>query len=192
MKKRYSKFFLYSFYVLIISLDIELLIVFVAFLLISFYDYENMPSIIDSYKWIPIVMYLIVMISAFTNLTSQLLKSQGPTKGDPNEDPETIQVRSERKNRIIKLNQISYVESMSDYIIIFMEGEGRIITRERISRLFEKLPGYFIRIHRSYLINKNFIDSYSKDAVIVGGKELPISRTYKKEFFLYLENQDNN
>jgi DNA-binding LytR/AlgR family response regulator len=43
------------------------------------------------------------------------------------------------------------------------------------------LPDHFIRIHRSFIVNSTKISSYSREHVRVGEKELPISRTYKKE-----------
>ena len=52
--------------------------------------------------------------------------------------------------------------------------------REKISGRVEKRKEHIIRVHRSFFVNKNMIDTYSKEEVIVKGQELPISRSYKQ------------
>ena len=50
-----------------------------------------------------------------------------------------------------------------------------------ISALEETLPkDSFIRIHRSFIIATNKIDSYNADSIQIGNKELPISRLFKQ------------
>ena len=89
-------------------------------------------------------------------------------------------VRSNRQTRKISYSTINYIESMSDYVIIRTTDNQKIITRERISRIEEKLPPQFIRIHRSFIVNLEKVVSFTRDQVSVPGIKLPISRTYKK------------
>ena len=56
-----------------------------------------------------------------------------------------------------------------------------IVTKEKISSLEKRLPDFFLRVHRSYLINIKKITSFSKTGIETKGETLPISRTYKKE-----------
>lgn len=184
LKKRYGKFILYSFYVLVISLDIELILVFLAFMLMSMYDSSNMSTIIDSYKWMPVVMYLIVLLFGFITVVAELLRKQEVARNFPEEH---LTVRSERKNRQIKPDNILYLESMADYVKIFLDTGETVITREKISVLHTRLSGRFLRIHRSFVVNRDRLESYNREEVIIGGSELPVSRTYKKEFFMQME-----
>jgi hypothetical protein len=179
LKKRYRKFFLYSFYTLVISLDIEFILVFLAFLLMSIYDFQNMRTIVDSYKWMPVVMYFIVLLNGFITVAAELIRKQGSAAGITGEN---IMVRSERKNRQISLHTILFLESMADYVKIFLDTGEVVITREKISALHDRLSGRFLRIHRSYVVNRDRLDSYNREEVSIGNKELPVSRTYKKEF----------
>lgn len=179
LKKQYRKFFLYSFYALVISLDIEFILVFLAFLLMSMYDFQNMPAIVDSYKWMPVVMYFIVLLHGFATVAAELMRKQGTAGNLP---VEHITVRSERKNRQLNLEEILFLESMADYVKIFLDTGEIVITREKISTLHERLSARFLRIHRSYVVNRDRVQSYNREEVIVGEKELPVSRTYKKEF----------
>ena len=91
-----------------------------------------------------------------------------------------IFVRSERKMVKINFDEILYIESLSDYIKIFTK-KKTIITRETISNMEAKLPNSrFLRIHRSFLVGIDKIDTYTNEFVEVANEELPISRTYKE------------
>jgi len=97
-------------------------------------------------------------------------------------------VRSDRRMLKITFYDIIYIESYSDYIKIHLNDKSTIITRETISAVEAKLPkDDFIRIHRSYIIAVNHIDSFTNEQIIVSGKSLPISRSYKKEVLGLLE-----
>ena len=54
-------------------------------------------------------------------------------------------------------------------------------SKEKISHMEKYLPEGFIRIHRSFIVNRSKISTFSREYVMVGGKELPISRSFKKE-----------
>lgn len=109
-----------------------------------------------------------------------------------NEEPladnaEFMFVRSDRRMLKIDFNSIIYIESYSDYIKIHRKNET-IVTRETISTVEAKLPNtLFLRIHRSYIISIPHISSFTNEHVVVNGKTLTISRSYKKEVLKFLE-----
>lgn len=73
-----------------------------------------------------------------------------------------IFVRSERKMVKIIFDEILYIESLSDYLKIHTK-DTVLVTRETISNLEMKLPSQqFFRIHRSYIVNLNKTDSYTR------------------------------
>ena len=184
IRKRYGKFILYTVYLMIISLNLEFVLIFVSFILLGYFDHDHLLEIIDSYKWMPLLMYLIVLLYGFLSVMMELLRQQDLSAG--NHVDEFIQVRSERKNRRIDLSDILYIESMADYIRIITEEQEKIITREKISSITSRLPESFLRIHRSFIINVAKIESFTREEIIIQGMELPISRTYKKEVNRFL------
>ncbi len=98
-----------------------------------------------------------------------------------------IFVKIDRKMHKIDFNKILWIESLSDYLKIETTGETKV-TRETISGLEAKLPeSEFIRIHRSFIVALNKIESYSNEEVIIQNKSIPISRTYKEEVLKRLE-----
>ena len=91
-----------------------------------------------------------------------------------------IFVRSERKMVKINFDEILYIESLSDYIKIYL-ADNISTTRETISNIETKLPtNNFLRIHRSYIVNLKKVVSYTNEFVEIGKKAIPISRTYKE------------
>lgn len=99
-----------------------------------------------------------------------------------------IFVRSERKMIKIIFKEVKYVESLSDYIKIYLN-DREVITRETISNIEAKLPSKaFIRTHRSYLVSLAHISSFTHEYIEMEGATIPISRGYKSEVVGRLEN----
>lgn len=99
------------------------------------------------------------------------------------------------ENRMVKvtLSDISYIEGMSEYLKIHFyakSGEPErkpIISLYSLKRLEERLPDYFMRIHRSYIINLKRIQEVSKTRVTLEDDVmLPIGDLYKDAFNDYL------
>jgi DNA-binding LytR/AlgR family response regulator len=97
------------------------------------------------------------------------------------EPPGYISFRSDRKMIKVALNDILYIESIKDYIKV-VTVTNTVITKQSISSAQEMLPKeMFIRIHRSYIVALNKIESYNNELVWIAKQELPISRMYRHE-----------
>lgn len=91
-------------------------------------------------------------------------------------------VKADNKIVKLKLSDIIYVEALSDYVIINTETRKYII-HSTMKGLEKKLPdASFIRVHRSYIVNFNRIDSIQDLNVLVPGKSIPIGASYKGRF----------
>ena len=93
--------------------------------------------------------------------------------------------------RIVKVSipDIRYIEGMSEYLKVWIEGDAKpIITLLSMKKIEERLPDYFMRIHRSYIINLNKIQEVNKNRVIMDADTyLPIGDLYKDTFQAYLD-----
>ena len=93
--------------------------------------------------------------------------------------------------RIVKvsISDIRYVEAMSEYLKVWLEGEQKpIITLLSMKKMEERLPDSFMRIHRSYIINLNKIQEVNKNRIIMDAETyLPIGDLYKESFQRYLD-----
>jgi DNA-binding LytR/AlgR family response regulator len=80
-----------------------------------------------------------------------------------------------------KMADILFIESVKDYVKV-RTSEKEIITQQKISYLEESLPKeQFIRVHRSFIINRDKIDAYSATDVEIGKHHVPIGRNYKND-----------
>jgi DNA-binding LytR/AlgR family response regulator len=92
-----------------------------------------------------------------------------------------INFRSDRRMIKVLFNDILYIESIKDYIKVVTKG-NTIITKQSISSVQEMLPtAMFVRIHRSYIVALDKIESYNNEIVWIAKQELPISRMYRHE-----------
>lgn len=108
--------------------------------------------------------------------------------GNPVQD--FIFVKTEHKIQKIELKDILYIEGLKDYISIFTKTE-RIITLQNMKKMEETLPkGHFIRVHKSYIIALDKIESIERSRISIQGKVIPIGDTYRDEFFRHIDNKN--
>ena len=101
------------------------------------------------------------------------------------EEKENIIQKTERKYLLLNnkkrlyLDTIIYLKSDGNYVDFFTM-EKRFTDRNRLSQVVMELPPNFIQVHRSFVVNKNFIISKNSSRVFLeNGNEVPVSRTYK-------------
>jgi len=97
-------------------------------------------------------------------------------------DSEVIYVRSEYQLIKVSVDDIEYIESLEDYIRIFLTGAKPVMTLMPLKVIMEKLPPEkFIRIHRSYVVPIAKIKSLANRKIKLTAIELPVSETYMEE-----------
>lgn len=129
---------------------------------------------------------LIQSISKYRN--EHLIPQLSPQVELNPEKSDFIFVRSERKMIKIDFSELNYIESLSDYLKLYTDDKV-IITRETISSIEAKLPkNDFLRVHRSYIVAINKIDSFTQEFIEIKKKAIPISRSYKNDVKLRLDN----
>jgi DNA-binding LytR/AlgR family response regulator len=93
--------------------------------------------------------------------------------------PPFLYFRANRKMVKVLFNEIMYIEGLNDYIRIITAAKT-IITKHLLTSLEEMLPSNeFVRIHKSFIVAINKIESFNADWVEIGKKEIPIGRSYK-------------
>ena len=93
--------------------------------------------------------------------------------------PPFLYFRADRKMVKVLFNDILYIEGLNDYIKIITTNKT-IITKHLLASLEEMLPpSEFVRIHKSFIIAINKIESFNADSVEIAKKEIPIGRLFK-------------
>lgn len=99
-------------------------------------------------------------------------------------------VKSDYRVLRVPINSIKYIESMSEYVRIYVEGNSKpIISLLSMKKIEENLPSSsFMRVHRSYLVNLNKIKEVSRMRIVYENDVyVPIGEMYKDNFFNYIE-----
>lgn len=101
--------------------------------------------------------------------------------------PNFIFVKDGTKLVKIRWDDILYVEGLKDYVTIHTRTQ-KVISLQRLKVLEEQLPAdKFIRVHNSFIVALDAIDSVHKDKIQIGQAAVPIGDTYKKSFREFIE-----
>lgn len=104
-------------------------------------------------------------------------------KKTPAPDKKFIFVKTEYRLEKLFLGDILYIEGMRDYRRIHTVTKP-VMTLQTFRDFEQELPPSVIcRVHKSYMVALDKIDSIEKDTILVRGTAIPISETYKKDFF---------
>jgi two-component system, LytTR family, response regulator len=87
----------------------------------------------------------------------------------------------------IRLNEILYIEGLKDYVAIYTK-DKKVVTLQTLKSLEVQLGAHqFIRVHHSYIVSFESIDTIDKEKIQIGKVWIPISDTYRKSFKEFLE-----
>jgi DNA-binding LytR/AlgR family response regulator len=102
-----------------------------------------------------------------------------------------IYVNMNKKHHKILFTDILYAESIKDYVRIHTLS-SKIITKDKISDFEKKLPSFFLRTHRSYIVNTEKITAFTAMDIEIGDLEIPIGVSYKQSVLKALRAQTQN
>jgi two-component system LytT family response regulator len=148
---------------------------------------------LESYE-LDVVDYLLKPITfsrflqAVDKANSRINTSSSPQeKIIPNPSQPFIFVKDGTKLVKVRWEDILYIEGLKDYVTIHTK-QQKVVSLQRLKTMEEQLPSdQFIRIHNSFIVALNAIDTIHKNEVHIGSAALPISDSYKKTFREFIE-----
>ena len=116
---------------------------------------------------------------------------QGEESAEVADDKEYISVHADRKTQLVKVADIVYLESAGEYVRLHLADGTKLVTLFRLKNMESSLPSsMFMRVHRSYIINLNYVSSYTKGKVFLEGDDyVPIGESYKDLFLSHFSEQ---
>jgi DNA-binding LytR/AlgR family response regulator len=94
-----------------------------------------------------------------------------------------IFVKTENRLQKVAFSEILYIEGQGDYLKI-VTPKARIMTLQNFKKFEEILPpDNFIRVHKSYLVALNKIESITRNRIRIGNILIPVSDSYKNAFY---------
>lgn len=111
-------------------------------------------------------------------------QSQQTDKTEKAEEIQSIFVKSEYKLIQIELKKILFIEGLKDYVKIYEENSPKpIMSLMSMKSLEEMLPAdRFLRVHRSYIVQKEKIRVIEHNRIVFGNTYIPIGDSYKQAF----------
>jgi DNA-binding LytR/AlgR family response regulator len=119
----------------------------------------------------------------------KLIKLEKGTPDRVEANNEFLFLKSDYKIKRINFNDILYVEGLKDYVKVFTQNSSRPVLSLTTMKLLEsKLPeSKFMRVHRSFIVNLERIDTIERSRIVFGKTFIPVSDQYKDKFQEYLD-----
>lgn len=118
----------------------------------------------------------------FFRAVERFLARQAPTEPTaqaPAAGPTALFVRVDRKDMRIPFGEILFVQGLKDYVQI--HSRDRVYTaKETMGSLTERLGPEFVRVHRSYIVNRQRVTAVTRHDVELGDTEIPVGETYRE------------
>jgi two-component system, LytTR family, response regulator len=108
---------------------------------------------------------------------------------EPGAQPEFIFVKTENRLEKVMFDEILYIEGMRDYRRIHTS-KKKIMTLQNFGEFEQLVPSNLLcRVHKSYMVSLNKIESIERSRIKIGDQMIPISETYKDAFFQLIKNK---
>jgi len=129
-----------------------------------------------------------IVFERFFKASEKFIESVRPAAPVDNKTSESnvsVYVQSNRKNIKIILAEVLYVESVKDYVHVHL-ANSKLILKYGISAFEELLDSRFVRVHRSYLVNKDRVTAFTKTDIEINNTQIPIGEFYKERALVKL------
>lgn len=98
-----------------------------------------------------------------------------------------IAVKSDRRIYQIALNDILFIESCGDYVLLHCTSK-KLTVHGTLRSWEEKLSGaQFMKVHRTIVVNLQRVEHIDGNTICIEGHKLPVSEQYKEQILNYLE-----
>jgi DNA-binding LytR/AlgR family response regulator len=122
-------------------------------------------------------------MQAVDKAKSEILKLETKSAVVPSSAVQELYIKSEGKIHKVNIDDVHYAEAQGNNIRI-VTAQGAIVTTMTFTSFEEQLPvGQFVRVHRSFIINKSKIRVIEGNRVFIGSFEIPIGTSYRDTFF---------
>lgn len=126
----------------------------------------------------------------YFNIYAQHSAAENTDLSPKNTEPECIFLKVEYQLVKVKLTEILYIEGLKDYVKVYLKDKPKpILTLTSLKRLEEKLPPqHFMRIHRSYIVSLDKIDSITRNSLTIADCIIQVTKQYQEVFQTFFTN----
>lgn len=123
------------------------------------------------------------------NKAGRLIRSRSKQSEDVTAESDFLFLKSDYKIRRINFQNILYIEGLKEYVKVFTTlSDKPVMSLSSLKVLEHKLPAEnFMRIHRSFIVNLEKIDTIDRSRIVFGKKYIPVGDQYKEKFQKFLD-----
>lgn len=129
-----------------------------------------------------------ITFERFLKAVERVARAMEPPQPSVRSDEKRFMIlKSGPKNHKVYLDDILYIESLKDYVRVFLSNGKNIVSKHKISDIEAELSSaHFVRVHRSFIVNGQKITAYTASEVEIGEVEVPIGTLYRGQVEGYL------
>ena len=143
---------------------------------------------VDSYKF-DATDYLLKPFDfpAFQRAANKLYKNT-KASDEPHLDEDTIYVKVDYRFVAVRIADIVFVKGMNEYVQLSVDNGKPIVAYITMKQMKDRLPRYFLQIHRSYIVNMRKIKEIErKHVVLPDGERIAVTENYREAFSDFLQ-----
>ena len=138
---------------------------------------ESMLTLSALIRNIVLINSTVVVIASF-KIFKLWQQQQATNKQVQRDSIPIIELKADKRTYRLRTSDILYLESLGNYVTCHLK-DKRLISYTSLNECVSRLPGNFMRIHKSYIVNRENITSYNAEDIEIGDKRLPIGRAFR-------------
>jgi len=126
---------------------------------------------------------------AYFRAEELLLLKQSANKSEHTEKSnDFLFIKSDKKTIKVNISELYYIEGLGDYIKLYFS-DKKLVTNLSMKKIENLLPsGQFYRIHKSFIISLDKIESIEGNMVKINNTKLPVGNSFRQDFMLHIKN----
>jgi two-component system, LytTR family, response regulator LytT len=132
--------------------------------------------------------FLAAATKAYHYFEREKQQNESPSKKESESQPEYIFLKVEYQLVKVMLRDITHIEAYKDYVKVHLKSKPNpILSLTSMKNMEELLPSdKFMRVHRSFIVSLDHIDSVSKNIIQIGNHQISVGDNYKDQFLEFL------
>lgn len=132
--------------------------------------------------------FLAAATKAYHYFEREKQQNESLSKRESESQPEYIFLKVEYQLVKVMLRDITHIEAYKDYVKVHLKSKPNpILSLTSMKNMEELLPSdKFMRVHRSFIVSLDHIDSVSKNVIQIGNHQLSVGDNYKDQFLEFL------
>lgn len=109
----------------------------------------------------------VLLVTSIKLLSMYLNANQTKAKTD------RVEIKANRRTHIVETEQILYIEGLGNYVSYYLKNSEKLVSYISLKKAMTDLPDNFLRVHKSFIINRDHIESFSAEDIQIGDKTVP-------------------